>query len=121
MDKMSKQDNTYVIEFQELKKFEYTIEGKDKADAYNKFMTEYYYSMRDVSTDQNCKQLGCKFELTHIWLMTKSKSNVKTHCKQCEYDNPIDTLVFCESCGFPLDLDIEYKTYDGLPNIIDKK
>ena len=49
MDKMSKVENGFVIEFQELKKFKYAIDGKDKKDAYNKFMTEYYYSMRYIN------------------------------------------------------------------------
>lgn len=120
MDKMSKVENGFVIEFQELKKFKYAIDGKDKKDAYNKFMTEYYYSMRDVSNDQNCRQLGCKFELTDMYEML-SKDNLKTYCKQCEYDNPKDTLVFCERCGFPLDFDIEYETFKGLPNVVDRK
>lgn len=40
-------------------------------------------------------------------------------CKICDYLNHEDNFK-CEGddCGIPLDLDIEYKTYNGLPNII---
>lgn len=40
-------------------------------------------------------------------------------CKFCGYENHPNNIT-CEGfdCGVPLDLDIEFNTFDGLPKII---
>ena len=49
------------------------------------------------------------------WL---DKSLINPKCTQCDFENPEGTLVFCENCGFPLDMDIEFETFNGLPNLL---
>tara|TARA_X000001036_G_scaffold166995_1_gene158234 strand:+ start:177 stop:494 length:318 start_codon:yes stop_codon:yes gene_type:complete len=51
------------------------------------------------------------------WL---DESLINPKCTQCDFENPEGTLVFCENCGFPLDMDIEFETFNGLPNLIDR-
>ena len=49
-------------------------------------------------------------------------NNEQLECSFCGHLNHVNNIR-CEGydCGIPLDLDIEYQTFNGLPNLINKK
>jgi hypothetical protein len=57
-----------------------------------------------------------------INIKTIKMNNKQIECSFCGHLNHINNIR-CEGydCGVPLDLDIEYQTFNGLPNITNKQ